>query len=76
MLNYIWAFMMILAIVFGAINGRLDLIATEALAAAMESKGFDEKAGRTIYHPVRMRPVDYAFPFLTTGLLVLGIVFL
>lgn len=49
---------------------------SEALAAAMESKGFDEKAGRTIYHPVRMRPVDYAFPFLTTGLLVLGIVFL
>ena len=34
MLNYIWAFMMIIAIVFGAINGRLDLIATEALAAA------------------------------------------
>ena len=49
---------------------------SEALAAAMESKGFDERRGRTIYHPVRMRPVDYAFPFLTTGLLVLGIVFL
>lgn len=37
MLNYIWAFMMIIAIVFGAINGRLDLIATEALAAAKDA---------------------------------------
>ena len=37
MLNYIWAFMMIIAIVFGAINGRLDLIATQALAAAKDA---------------------------------------
>ena len=37
MLNYIWAFMMIIAIVFGAVNGRLDLIATEALAAAKDA---------------------------------------
>ncbi|MEG0257849.1 MAG: energy-coupling factor transporter transmembrane component T [Christensenella sp.] len=46
---------------------------SEALAAAMESKGFDEKAKRTTYHPLKMRVIDYAFPFLTTGLMVLGL---
>ena len=49
---------------------------SEALAAAMESKGFDEKAQRTIYRRIPVRPVDYAFPFLTTGLLILGLLFL
>lgn len=37
MLNYIWAFMIIISIIFGAINGRLDVVATEALAASKEA---------------------------------------
>lgn len=37
MLNYIWAFMIIISIIFGAVNGRLDVVATEALAASKEA---------------------------------------
>lgn len=37
MLNYIWSFMMITAVIFGALSGRLDLLASEALAAAKDA---------------------------------------
>ncbi len=49
---------------------------SEALAAAMESQGFDDKAKRTCYRPLVLRPIDRLFPLITTGLLVLGIVLL
>lgn len=35
----------------------------EALSIAMESKGFDARAARTIYQPVPLRCWDIAFPF-------------
>ncbi len=46
---------------------------SEALAAAMESKGFDEKAKRSCYHPLKVTAFDRLFPVLTTGLLILGL---
>jgi len=49
---------------------------SEALAAAMESQGFDDQAKRTCYRPLLVRTRDWLFPFLTTGLLILGILFL
>ena len=37
MLNYIWAFMILFSIIFGLINGRLDIVATQALVAAKDA---------------------------------------
>lgn len=49
---------------------------SEALAAAMESQGFDDQAKRTCYRPLVLRPADRLFPVITTGLLIIGIVLL
>ena len=49
---------------------------SEALAAAMESQGFDDQAKRACYRPLVLRPADRLFPVITTGLLIIGIVLL
>ena len=37
MLNYIWAFMIILAIAVGAFNGKMGEVSTEALDSSKEA---------------------------------------
>ena len=47
----------------------------EAIAIAMESKGFDESSTRTNYYEFKIRAFDIVFPFLTTlAVIILGIV--
>ena len=45
---------------------------SEALAAAMESKGFGSGRGRTEFYVMKVRPADRLFPVLTTALFLGG----
>lgn len=49
---------------------------SEALACAMESKGFGEGKGRTYYHTLYVGGKDISFPILTTALIAAGLVFM
>lgn len=49
---------------------------SEALACAMESKGFGEARNRTRYRTVPIKPADILFPAATCALVAAGLVFL
>ena len=40
---------------------------SEALAVAMESKGFESAGERTEYQPIRVQPKDWAFLIVVMG---------
>jgi energy-coupling factor transporter transmembrane protein EcfT len=46
---------------------------SEALACAMESKGFGESGRRTRYRAIRLLPIDIVFPILTCALTCAGL---
>jgi len=49
---------------------------SEALAAAMESKGFSEDSKRTRYEMLPVRHIDISFPIFTCLLVIFGLLFL
>ncbi len=49
---------------------------SEALACAMESKGFGESAGRTHYYQYAVRPKDVLFPVLSCTGVLIGLLFM